>query len=124
MPISEVTDEIKRVRFYGYRKDRELLGVMGKEAVKDVTLVRHAYVKTSQQGKGIGTQLLEFIEHQVNTEWVLVGTWSAATWAIDFYQKHGYRIMENKNDLLRQYWDISDRQIETSVVLGKRLEKA
>jgi hypothetical protein len=65
--------------------------------------------------------MLGFIEKQVNTEWLLVGTWQAATWAIEFYRKAGYTLMEGKDELLRRYWDIPDRQIETSVVLGKRM---
>jgi GNAT superfamily N-acetyltransferase len=73
------------------------------------------------QGKGIGSKLLAFIEKQVDTEWLLVGTWKAATWAIDFYKKNGYELMDNKDDLLRKYWDIPDRQIETSCVLGKKM---
>jgi len=112
---------MKRMRFYGFRKDMELMGVMGKESVGDATLIRHAYVDTEHQRSGIGSRLLAFIEGQVDTEWLLIGTWQAATWAIDFYRKHGYALMENKNELLRRYWDIPDRQTETSVVLGKRM---
>ena len=121
MPMEEVHREMRRMRFYGFRKDLELLGVMGKEPVKDATLIRHAYVSTRSQGKGIGSKLLRFIEKQVDTEWLFAGTWRAAAWAIGFYQKHGYTLMENKDDLLRRYWDIPERQIETSVVLGKRM---
>ena len=121
MPLEEVRSEMKRMRFYGFRKDMELRGVMGKERVADTTLIRHAYVSTGSQGKGIGSTLLGFIEKQVDTEWLLVGTWQAATWAIAFYRKHGYELMERKDELLRRYWDIPDRQIETSVVLGKRM---
>jgi len=122
MPAEELSNEMTRMRFYGYRKDMELIGVMGKEPVKDTTLIRHAYVRSAHQGKGIGSSLLQFVERQVETEWLLVGTWKAAVWAIDFYRKHGYSVMENKDELLRQYWDISDRQIDTSVVLGKRMK--
>jgi hypothetical protein len=121
MPVEEVKSEMRRMRFYGFRKDLELLGVMGKEPVGDTTLIRHAYVRTENQRKGIGSSLLRFIEKQVDTEWLLVGTWRAATWAINFYQKHGYTLMGNKEDLLRRYWDILPRQIEASVVLGKRM---
>lgn len=121
MPRDEVASEMKRMRFYGFRKDMELLAVMGKERVKDTTLVRHAYVAMKSQRQGLGSRLLRFIEKQVDTEWLLVGTWRAASWAIDFYRKHGYEVMGNKDELLRQYWDIPDRQIETSVVLGKRM---
>jgi uncharacterized protein len=123
MPMDEVRAEMKRMRFYGYRRDMELLGVMGKELVKDTTLIRHAYVRTERQGKGIGSGLLKFIERQVETEWLLVGTWQAATWAIDFYRKHGYVVMEHKDELLRRYWGIPERQIETSVVLGKKMRR-
>jgi hypothetical protein len=121
MPVEEVSTEMKRMSFYGYRKDLELLAVMGKERVSDTTLIRHAYVAMKSQRKGIGSKLLEFIERQVQTEWLLIGTWHAATWAIEFYRKHGYAIMENKDELLRRYWDIPERQIETSVVLGKMM---
>jgi len=122
MPMDELLDEMKRMRFYGYRKDLKLLGVMAKEPVKDVTLIRHAYVAMEHQGKGIGSRLLTFIENQVATEWLLIGTWKDATWAIDFYKKHGYKLMDNKDELLKNYWDVPDRQIETSCVLGKRMK--
>jgi GNAT superfamily N-acetyltransferase len=120
--MDELLDEMKRMRFYGYRKDLKLLGVMAKEPVKDVTLIRHAYVAMEHQGKGIGSRLLTFIENQVATEWLLIGTWKDATWAIDFYKKHGYKLMDNKDELLKNYWDVPDRQIETSCVLGKRMK--
>ncbi len=123
MPVEEVAAEMRRMRFYGFRKGMELLGVMGKEPVKDTTLIRHAYVATKAQGKGIGSALLSFIERQVDTEWLLIGTWTAADWAIDFYKKHGYVMMDNKDELLRRYWDIPDRQIATSVVLGKKIKE-
>ncbi len=123
MPMDELNGEMKRMRFYGYRENLKLLGVMAKEPVKDTTLIRHAYVLTDQQGKGIGSKLLKFIEKQVETEWLLIGTWKAATWAIDFYKKHGYEMMGNKDELLRKYWDIPERQIETSIVLGKKMRK-
>lgn len=121
MPEEELLDEMRRMRFYGYRKDLTLLGVMAKEPIQDVTLMRHAYVVMEHQGQGIGSKLLTFIERQVDTEWLLVGTWKKATWAIDFYRKHGYQLMDNKDDLLRRYWNIPERQVETSVVLGKRM---
>jgi GNAT superfamily N-acetyltransferase len=122
MPMDELLEEMKRMRFYGFRKDLNLLGVMAKEPIKDTTLIRHAYVSMVHQGMGIGSKLLAFIEKQVDTEWLLIGTWKAAAWAIDFYKKHGYTLMDNKDDLLRKYWDIPDRQIETSCVLGKRIK--
>jgi len=121
MPMEQVRREMKRMRFYGYVKDGELLGVIGKERVKDTTLVRHLYVVTRAQGKGIGTRLLRQVEKIVNTESLLVGTWQAASWAVGFYEKQGYELMRNKDDLLRRYWDIPDRQIETSIVLGTKM---
>jgi len=120
--MEELKEEMRRIRFYGYMKDMQLLGVMGKERIKDVTLIRHAYVLTASQNRGIGSKLLRFIEQQVDTRWLLIGTWRAATWAIEFYKKHGYSIMDNKDELLRKYWNVPDRQIETSCVLGKRIE--
>lgn len=122
MPMEELEAEMRRMSFYGYRRNLDLLGVIGKERAGDVTLIRHAYVLNAEQGKGIGAKLLDLIEGQVDTEWLLVGTWKAAEWAIKFYGKHGYRLMENKDELLKKYWDISDRQIETSCVLGKRMK--
>jgi GNAT superfamily N-acetyltransferase len=95
---------------------------MGKERIKDVTLIRHAYVLREFQNKGIGSKLLTFIEQGIDTEWFLIGTWKAATWAIEFYKKHGYELMPDKDELLRKYWDIPDRQIETSCVLGKKIK--
>jgi uncharacterized protein len=121
MPVSELEGEMKRMSFYGYREDLRLLGVMAKEKVKDVTLIRHAYVLNAEQGRGIGSKLLGLIERQVDTEWLLAGTWKAADGAVRFYEKSGFRLMENSDELLRKYWDISDRQIETSCVLGKRV---
>ena len=109
------------MRFYGYVKDGDLLGVIGKEKVKDTTLLRHAYVAQAWQRKGIGSNLLAFVERSVDTDLLLVGTWRDARWAIDFYRKHGFMVMENGEELLRKYWDIPERQIKTSCVLGKRM---
>jgi ribosomal protein S18 acetylase RimI-like enzyme len=124
MPMEEVLTEMKRMRFYGYRKELELMAVMAEERVLDATLMRHAYVSMNCQGKGIGSKLLGLLERQVQTEWLLVGIRKAATWAVGFYQKHGYELMKNKDELFRRYWEIPERQIETSVVLGKRMRPA
>ncbi len=107
------------VRFWGYEHEGELIGVMGIQHVRDVTLIRHAYVRTMHRNKGIGAQLLSYLMAMIK-EPALVGTWAKAAWAIRFYEKHGFRLvaMEDKNRLLRRYWSISDRQIEMSVVLG------
>jgi GNAT superfamily N-acetyltransferase len=121
MPIDEVRREMKRMSFFGYMKEGELLGVVGKEPVKDTTLIRHLYVLTKAQGKGVGSKLLDHVQSAVTTEYLLIGTWQAAHWATAFYKKHGFEPAENKDDLLRKYWDIPDRQIETSCVLRKKM---
>jgi GNAT superfamily N-acetyltransferase len=92
---------------------------MGIQLVNDVTLVRHAYLLTGRQRRGIGEKLLRHLLGTARTSEVLVGTWEAACWAIRFYEKHGFKLVtkEEKNRLLRKYWDIPERQVETSVVL-------
>ncbi len=107
------------VVFWGHEEDGQLLGVMGIQHVQDVTLIRHAYVRTGQQNRGIGGQLLSYLRGQT-TRPILVGTWANAIWAIRFYEKHGFRLVssEEKDRLLRKYWSIRERQIETSVVLA------
>ena len=112
--------EISRgVVFYGYSENGGLAGVMGIQDVQDVALIRHAYVFTELQRTGIGGRLLAFLVKQTDRP-VLIGTWKAATWAISFYQKHGFTLVneETKKRLLKKYWTIPDRQIETSVVLA------
>jgi GNAT superfamily N-acetyltransferase len=100
--------------------DGELSGVMGLQQVKDVTLIRHAYVRPDRQGRGIGADLLRHLETLTHQR-VLIGTWADASWAIRFYERHGYRLVAPRDTpaLLSQYWDISPRQVETSVVLAK-----
>lgn len=123
MPMSELQKEIADgVVFYCYENDGEILGVMGSQNVKDVTLIRHAYVRTKSRKGGIGTELLHFlIEKQEKP--ILIGTWKDAIWAIDFYLKNGFRMVteEEKNILLKKYWNIPERQVETSVVLSNRM---
>jgi N-acetylglutamate synthase-like GNAT family acetyltransferase len=119
MHRDELRHEIEaHVRFWGYEEDGQLLGVMGIQDVLDVTLIRHAYVRTAQQNKGIGGKLLSHLRTLTSLP-ILLGTWADATWAIRFYEKHGFRLVtpEEKDRLLRKYWSIPDRQIETSVVL-------
>ena len=119
MPLPELESEIARgVRFYGYHLDGRLIGVMGIQDVKDVTLIRHAYVRAEHQSQGIGRALLEFTT-KLTTRPLLIGAWKAATWAIRFYEKNGFTLVSEveKNRLLRIYWTIPDRQIEESVVL-------
>jgi len=109
------------VEFSGYEENGELVGVMGIEHVKDVDLIRHAYVLPGNQGKGIGTKLLAHLE-KTSSRPVLIGTWRDAVWAIEFYERHGYQLVpeERKEPWLRKYWRIPDRQVETSVVLEQR----
>ncbi len=118
MPMDELKREMKRVTFFGWEVNGELVGVMGFEPVKDVTLIRHAYVFPQWQKQGIGTMLLNHLKGLVTTRRLLLGTWADAHWAIDLYKKRGFRLLPNKDELLETYWDIPQRQIETSVVLG------
>lgn len=106
------------VRFSCYVENNELIGVMGIQDKADVELIRHAYVRTKQRNKGIGTLLLQKLIKDTKKP-ILIGTWRAADWAIRFYKKHGFRLVEEdeKNRLLKKYWAIPDRQVETSVVL-------
>jgi N-acetylglutamate synthase-like GNAT family acetyltransferase len=109
------------VQFSCAEQASELLGVMGIQDKGEVALIRHAYVATAQRGHGVGTQLLRHLE-AATSQPVLIGTWAAATWAISFYAKNGYLLVSEpeKEELLRTYWSISNRQIETSVVLADR----
>jgi len=118
MPMSELEQEMKRMTFFGWEVNGELVGIMGLEPIRDVTLIRHAYVLPEWQRQGISSKLLGYLKGLVTTPRLLVGTWADAWWAIDFYQKHGFSLLSNKDKLLETYWDIPQRQIETSVVLG------
>jgi len=106
------------INFWGWEESGALAGVMGIQKVRDVTLIRHAYVLSSHQGRGGGGALLDALVGQV-TGPLLVGTWAAAVWAIRFYQHHGFRLVspQEKDRLLTAYWKIPPRQQETSVVL-------
>jgi N-acetylglutamate synthase-like GNAT family acetyltransferase len=120
MPREELRAEVSAgVAFLGYEKDGELAGVMGTQDVQDVTLIRHAYVRTPQRGQGIGGELLGRIMDQA-TKPILIGTWADAVWAVRFYEDHGFKVVstQEKETLLRKYWNVPDRQIETSVVLA------
>ena len=122
MPAEELTREIADgVVFWVAEKNGRLLGVMGIQDKGDVALVRHAYVASSMQRKGVGTRLLRHVERLVDKP-VLIGTWADASWAIDFYRRNGYTVVanEHKDRLLRTYWSIPARQVETSVVLADR----
>lgn len=121
MPREELDAEIAAgVVFWGaFDGADRLLGVMGLQDVKDVTLVRHAYTRTAAQGRGIGAALLAHLRTLTDRP-VLIGTWKAATWAIGFYERHGFRLVDEaeKARLLRTYWTVPERQIEESVVLA------
>ena len=120
MPATALTQEITAgVAFAGYEHAGALIGVMGVQPVQDVILIRHAYVSTRAQRQGIGAALLQHLRARTDRP-ILIGTWARATWAIRFYEKHGFRVIEGvaKNALLKKYWTVPDRQIETSVVLA------
>jgi GNAT superfamily N-acetyltransferase len=115
------------VSFWGHEDDEgQLVGVMGVQRVKDVTLIRHAYVRPEQQGRGIGSTLLRHLESLITDASILIGTWAQAGWAIRFYQAHGYSLVppQETPTLLRSYWNIPPRQLETSVVLAKPTMRA
>ncbi len=121
MSSRELANELKAgVTFFGYEDDGRLVGVMGRQDLGEVTLIRHAYVHPAWQRRGIGEQLLHYLLTDLSGP-VLVGTWAAAHWAVRFYEKNGFTLMspQEKERLLRSYWTISDRQIETSVVLAR-----
>ena len=119
MPAAELEGEVAAgVEFWGYEDGGELVGVMGIQPVQDVTLIRHAYVAPGTQGRGIGGALLAALEARGSGR-LLVGTWAAASWAIRFYERHGFVPVDDPATLLRRYWSIPERQIETSVVLAK-----
>ncbi len=122
MPPAALTGEIAAgVVFWGYEEAATLRGVMGLQQVRDVVLIRHAYVRPADQGRGIGGTLLTELQDRVDRP-LLIGTWAAAVWARRFYQKRGFREVdrETKDRLLRTYWSIPERQTETSVVLADR----
>ena len=121
MPMDELKREMERITFFGWEIKGELVGIMGFETVKDVTLIRHAYILPQWQRQKIGSKLLSHLRGLVTTSRLLVGTWADATWAIDLYQRYGFNLLPDKDELLKTYWDIPQRQIETSVVLGIEL---
>jgi GNAT superfamily N-acetyltransferase len=120
MDLRELDSEIAAgVVFWGYQAEGALVGVMGIQRLRDVDLIRHAYVLPASQGQGVGGALLEHLR-SLSRRRILVGTWAAADWAIRFYRRHGFELVspERKTALLRTYWTIPDPQIESSVVLA------
>lgn len=122
MLMDELLDEMRQMTFFSYIVDRELVGLTGLQRVKDATLVRHTYVLRLWQRKGIGSKLLRHGIELAATKKILVGTWAKAYWAINFYQKHGFKLLLNKDELLLRYWKIPDKQREASVVLGLSID--
>lgn len=122
MSVAELDHEIASgVVFHGFVEGDRLLGVMGIQPVADVHLIRHAYVLPDAQGQGIGGRLLQHLVTGCPTR-ILVGTWASASWAVGFYQRHGFVMIAGDEvaPLLRRYWNIPERQIETSVVLSRQ----
>ena len=122
LSLAELRAQIEDgILFWGLERDGQLLGVMGIQDKGDVTLIRHAYVLSRAQKRGIGEKLLQHLQN-MTAKPILIGTWAAASWAVSFYQKNGYTLVskEEKNRLLRRYWSIPERQVETSVVLANQ----
>lgn len=122
MPAEELAKEIADgIEFWVAEQDGRISGVMGIQDKGEVALVRHAYVVPTIQRSGVGTRLLNHVESLVDKP-ILIGTWAAASWAIDFYQRNGFAVVSSRDRdrLLRTYWSIPERQIETSVVLANR----
>ena len=120
MSFDELAQEVRDgVAFWGCASGGRLVGVMGAQDRGDVTLIRHAYVRSAERRKGVGARLLQQLE-ALTTKPILIGTWRAAEWAIRFYEKNGYRVLSRPETerLLRRYWSIPERQIATSVVLA------
>ena len=122
MSNQELIDEFNDgVRMFGYQRNNKLIGVIGIQELKDVTLIRHAYTLTSFQSKGTGGALLEYLLKKNKNSRLLVGTWRNATWAIRFYEKFGFILHAKEQSalLLKKYWKISAKQIKNSIVLEK-----
>ena len=125
MSAAELSAEIGAgVAFWGYEKEGQLIGVMGTQPVRDVELIRHAYVHPAWQGHGVGTALISHLR-SLSARPMLVGTWAAASWAIRFYERHGFERLapQDTRRLLSSYWRISERQMETSVVLAEKVRE-
>ena len=124
MSHDELQHEIDEgVAFWGYQEGNQLVGVMGIQHVQDVTLIRHAYIRPANQNQGVGGKLLSELRTQTDRQ-ILIGTWADALWAIRFYEKNGFRLASSreKDRLLKKYWSIPQRQVETSVVLVDQMK--
>ena len=120
MSAKELKEQIDSgVDFFGLEEEGRIIGVMGIQELKEVTLIRHTYVLTEHQRRGVGSKLLQYLINLAEGPEILVGTWKAASWAIQFYEAYGFTLVSSyeKDRLLREYWSIPERQIETSLVL-------
>ncbi|MBI4494838.1 MAG: GNAT family N-acetyltransferase [Chloroflexi bacterium] len=122
MPWSELEEEARTIEFLGWEEAGELVGMMGWQQVHDATLIRHAYVLPTFQHQGIGSRLLAHIVREAPTPTVLVGTWAGATWAVRFYQGHGFVLRNDTAHLLARYWSVPPTQAAASVVLALERE--
>ncbi len=124
MPMDELQREVAAMTFYGFEEDGRLVGVIGYQPLEDVTLVRHLYVETARQRRGLGSALLRHVVGLTATPRLLVGMWADAPWAIRFYQRHGFSLLPDGDRLLRTYWTIPARQRQASLVMGRELRSA
>ncbi len=121
MPMDELQREVASMTFYGFEEDGRLVGVIGYQPLEDVTLLRHLYVETARQRCGLGSALLRHVVSLTATPRLLVGMWADAAWAVRFYQRHGFSLLPDGDQLLRTYWTIPTRQREASVVMGQEI---
>ncbi|MBI2913940.1 MAG: GNAT family N-acetyltransferase [Chloroflexi bacterium] len=121
MPLDEIQREAAAMTFFGLEEGKGLIGVIGYQPVRDVTLIRHLYVVPDRQRRGTGSALLRHAIALADTPRLLVGTWAGAVWAVRFYQRHGFALLPDGDALLRAYWAIPARQREASVVLGREV---
>ncbi len=121
MPIDELQREVAAMTFDVLGEDGRLVGVIGHQPLADVTLVRHLYVETARQRCGLGSALLRHVVGLTATPRLLVGMWADAAWAVRFYQRHGFSLLPDGDDLLRTYWTIPARQRQASLVMGREI---
>ena len=118
MSMEELEREMKKMTLFGWKVQGEFVGVIGFQPFKEVTLIRHLYVLPQWQRMGIASQLIANMKRLAKTPRLLVGTWADAHWAITLYQKHGFKLLDNKDELLKKYWHVPQQQMDNSVVLG------